>query len=283
MSTAVQEFTVNNGTANNRLMKPHLSAKLFGVLTAYIDDSGSQGEGPAFILAGYVADKEQWKAFAEQWQIALDLKPKLTIVKIQHALRLEEGWGRFNSQQRDERLKRFASIIHRHVKMGVVVSCGWDDLRRIKKEFFPKDKFQPYSILFNGLMGDVIKHLDWLGIQEQVDFVFDDQGASAKMAVQIFDAVLPDLPTRLTNFIASRPIHRSDDEVLPLQAAHTIAWLHRRHAQQRGLANDLGKWTPPLRILKKLGEIPTLYNWYPYERLAFNFSKARAELAEEGS
>jgi hypothetical protein len=251
------------------------------MLAAHIDDSGSQGEGPVFILAGYVADTEQWKKFSDQWQIALDLKPKLKIVKVQHAFRLEEGWGRFNAAQRDARLKRFSSIIHRHVKMGIVVSCGWDDLTKLKKEFFPKGGFQAYSILFNGLMSDLVRHLHMRGVREKIDFVFDEQGALGRMAVQIFENIWHDLPPELAQMVGGRPIHRDDEEVLPLQAAHTIAWVHRRDAHEHNRIDFPNGWKPTQRCLKKLGEIPTLYSWYPYERLERNFSLAQAELDKE--
>jgi hypothetical protein len=249
------------------------------MLTAYIDDSGSQREGPVFILAGYIAETERWKRFSDQWQIGLDLEPKLNVVKIQHALRFEEHWGRFNAAQRDKRLKRFASIIRKHVQMSVVVSSGWADLLRIKKEFFPKGKFHPYAILFQGLTATVVRHFYDRGVREKVSFVFDEQGALGRMAVGIFEAIWRDLPFELAELVAGRPIHRNDEEVFPLQAAHTIAWLHRRYAHEQNLTGDLGDWKPKQSYLKKLGEIPTLYSWYPYERLAGYFSRALKELA----
>jgi hypothetical protein len=181
--------------------------RLFAMLVAHIDDSGSEGKGPVFVLAGYVADTEQWKKFSDQWQIALDIRPRLKVVKIQHALRLEEGWGRMRSVQRDERMKRFASIIHRHVKMGIVVSSGWDDMRRIKREFFKEGKFYPYLILFNGLMATLVQQHDQ-GIREKLDFVFDEQGILGKMALTQFNEIWRDLPKPLTEMIGGSPIYR---------------------------------------------------------------------------
>jgi hypothetical protein len=40
--------------------------RLFAMLVAHIDDSGTDGSGPVFLLAGYVADTNQWKRFSDQ-------------------------------------------------------------------------------------------------------------------------------------------------------------------------------------------------------------------------
>jgi hypothetical protein len=256
--------------------------RLFAMLAAHIDDSGSEGAGPVFVLGGYVGDTNQWKRFSDQWQLALDLRPKLKVLKIQEALRLEELWGRSKEKDRDERLKRFASIIHRHVEFGIAISSGWDDLRRIKKEFFPKRRkeisFQPYPVLFHGLMATLVQHLLMLKIKQKVDFVFDEQGALGHMALEQFDRIVNTLPPNLTKFVAGRPIHRNDEEVLPLQAAHTIAWLVRRYAYEQNLTGDLSSWNVTQPYLRKLRKVPMLFSWYPYERLAEYFNEARAEL-----
>jgi hypothetical protein len=254
------------------------------MLVAHIDDSGNNKQGPAFILAGYVATVQQWVKFSDQWQMAMDLKPKLDIVKVQDALRRENHWGRLTAAQRDERLKRFAAIIHKHVRMAVVASASWEDLKRIEQEFFPKatvrkEKFNPYCALFNGLAADLIRNLKRWGINEKIDFVFDEQGASGEMALRIFDDIWDDIPQEIKAMIGGRPIHRSDSDVLPLQAAHTIAWLHRRHAHE---TNEVyfPKYKPSEPSLRKLGKIATLYCIYPYERLADYFSRAQARLQE---
>jgi hypothetical protein len=257
------------------------------MLAAHIDDSGSDGAGPVFVLAGYVADSNQWKRFSDQWQLALDLRPKLNPLKIQEALRFEELWGRSKQEDRDERLKRFASIIHKHVQFGIAISSGWDDLRRIKKEFFPKRKneqrFEPYIVLFHGLMASLAAHLVRQRIQQKVDFVFDEQGALGHIALGQFDRIVDTLPSELIKFVAGRPIHRNDEEVLPLQAAHTIAWLIRRYAYENNLTGDLSGWKPTQPYFEKLGKISMLYDWYPYERLAESFDQARIELAKSAS
>ena len=100
-----------------------------------------------------------------------------------------------------------------------------------------------------------------------------------KMALTQFNEIWHDLPKPLTEMIGGSPIYRNDEEVLPLQAAHTIAWLHRRYAADCNTTGILADWEPKQPYLKKLGRIPTPHTWYPYERLAEFFSRASKELA----
>lgn len=248
---------------------------LFAMLAAHIDDSGSHGQGPVFVLGGYVANVTQWKKFSEQWQMALDLAPKLEVVKIQHALRLEEGWGRMRAKQRDERMKRFASIVHKHVMFSVIISSPWDGLRRIKKEFFSTGKFPPYLLLVNMLMAVVVGRLKEARIREMVSFVFDEQGALSKASVEQFIRLRESLPAEAMAMIAGPPHFQDDKKVLPLQAAHNIAWLHRRFAAENNVTvGDLAGWQPKQPYLRKLRKIPTLYAYCPYELLHEVFTTA---------
>jgi hypothetical protein len=205
------------------LPKHNREKRLFLMLAAYVDDSGSEGSGPVFVLAGYVSDTNRWKRFSDQWQMALDIPPRLEIVKIQHAFRPEEGWARLNKTQIDERLKRFASIIHKHVDFGVVVFSSWDDIRRVKRDLFGSErvKFPWYNMLFHGVMATVVAHLQVHKIKDKVDFIFDEQGILGKIANAQFDEIFKTLPVEMQQSIGGRPIHRSDKEILPLQAAHT--------------------------------------------------------------
>src|SRR5437870_2983070 len=47
-------------------------SKVFCVLHAYLDDSGSHAQAPILILAGYYGSENQWKKFDLQWRKAID-------------------------------------------------------------------------------------------------------------------------------------------------------------------------------------------------------------------
>ena len=105
------------------------------------------------------------------------------------------------------------------------------------------------------------------------------------MALEQFDSIVDTLPSHLVKYVGGRPIYRDDEEVLPLQSANTIAWLIRRYAGENNLTGDLSGWQPKQLFLRKLAprNIPMLYSWYPYERLAEFFNQAKAGLASSAS
>jgi hypothetical protein len=54
------------------------------VLQAVIDDSG-RGQGPAFILAGWIADPGKWANFSDAWDTVLHAPPSIEYFKMSDA------------------------------------------------------------------------------------------------------------------------------------------------------------------------------------------------------
>jgi len=81
---------------------------------AFIDDSGSGGDSPYYILAGYSAPEATWAAFWPDWQAALDVAPKLQYFKMSEAESLKGQFSGFSSEQRTERVNRFIDVIQAH-------------------------------------------------------------------------------------------------------------------------------------------------------------------------
>jgi hypothetical protein len=46
------------------------------MLQAWFDDSG-KGQGPVYLLAGYLGNAAVWEQFAYDWQTELDREPQL--------------------------------------------------------------------------------------------------------------------------------------------------------------------------------------------------------------
>lgn len=47
---------------------------------AYIDDSGRKDHSPVFVLAGWAAPVATWIPFSDDWQAALDISPRKSVV-----------------------------------------------------------------------------------------------------------------------------------------------------------------------------------------------------------
>jgi hypothetical protein len=236
------------------------------MLAAYIDDSGSEKQGPVMVLAGYVARFTRWMNFSDEWQTALDEQPKLAYFKLKEALRLEEQFGRLRPQQRDARVFKFCSIIRKYVDFGIVSSFRWADLEAVKKEFPEEFPLEGYSVLFNGTMSGVLNGILKDDPNARLLFVFDEQGTAGHLGTRIFDRMVDSLSPDEQKAIMGVS-HVDDKTVFPLQAADTLAWLMRRHAfSNPNCANDLGDWRPEKPCLEPLRSIPRYHTHYPKKR-----------------
>jgi hypothetical protein len=237
------------------------------MLVAYLDDSGSNKEGPVMVLAGWVSRFIPWMDFSDEWQLVLDECPKLRYFKLKEAVRREEQFGRLSPKQRDERTLKFFSLIQKHVGFGVVASFRWSDLKIAQRECPPDMALDSYQVLFHGIMATVVYEVLRIDSNGRVLFVFDVQGGSGRNAEAVFNWVRPRLPERLRKAVIG--ISEVDDEIiLPVQAADSLAWLMRRHADKNPRCTaDLGDWRPMESYLEPLRSIPRIHTHYPLERL----------------
>lgn len=234
------------------------------------------------VLAGYIARLTPWTDFSQEWQIALDEKPKLAYFKIKEAIRLEEQFGRFKPEQRDERVFKLCSIIRKYVNFGIVASFKWSVFQQAQSEA-PRYFFQPYGVLFHGMMSSVLNRILDADRYARIVFVFDEQGKAGHVAIKTFDAIFPDLNPREKKALMGVS-HVSDLDVLPLQAADCLAWLMRRHAQEHpNHDEDLADWEPPKPYLEPLRQIPRLHTYYPIQRFRniLNMHKKEVEDREK--
>jgi hypothetical protein len=79
------------------------------VLTAFIDDSADDygDDEPVFVLAGCIADAENWDKFTEEWQ------ERLKLVHPSGAFKMSEVAQRWGAD--DERIMFFYRVIEKYV------------------------------------------------------------------------------------------------------------------------------------------------------------------------
>jgi hypothetical protein len=77
--------------------------------------------------------------------------------------------------------------------------------------------------------------LEWeieQGINEPIDFIFDEQHTESDYLQSIFTPLLEAQPPEIRSRFGNRPIHLDDKKSPPLQAADMFAWPFRRIAER---------------------------------------------------
>jgi hypothetical protein len=199
------------------------------MLVSHTDDSGSDRQGPIFVLAGYVSTVNRWKDFSDAWDGALKSGPRpLPYFKMQHAAFSNKGvFKGWTKSERDKKIMELANIVKSYAMFGVCAALWWDEFAAVQKKY-PHYPINPYSLLFNYTMFLAITHVMHLKLEETIDFVFDEQGQDGRVAYQSYEFAKVTIPSGMLQYIAGPPSHKSDRIVLPLQAADMLAWQSRR-------------------------------------------------------
>lgn len=200
------------------------------MLSAFMDDSGSEGKGPVFVLAGFISYTEIWERFSASWAECLTKPPALPYLKMSQAKRLHDTFRGWSSADRDERIKQFTDVIlAQKVMTANVFALYWDDFRRARDEHPEVADCHAYDMLFHGVMASVTRNLLKLDIPQSVEFVFDEQGYAGSRSIATYQSMKWKLPDELTMQVAGSPRLADDKIVLPLQAADLLAWHVRRY------------------------------------------------------
>jgi hypothetical protein len=216
-------------------MRAPQDARYLLMLQAYFDDSGTHG-GPHCFLAGYLAAREQWAGFADQWD---ELRRKYLggrPLKMAAANR-EKNPGYVPV----EGLLEFASCIVEHVEFEVWAALPEYYAQEIQVKYGVK--FDRYQTCFLGVIEAVANDYRIRALNDRVEWVFDHQGrggippdeASAlELALhRAFNNARSVAPDNLRPLLADLSF-KDDDFTSPLQAADFLAW-HKRRFQATGI------------------------------------------------
>lgn len=219
------------------LAEPWRSRRLMLMLQAFIDDSGTTGDTPVFVLAGYLSSEWKWEAFADAWQEVLDLpEPKpIDVFKMAEARQFRHRHSRFfgfTQQELDARLLKLVDVIDRHVEHGVVSVVPIDLYEKHFKGLFNPDALdRPYFLSFFGMMVKLTSLTQRLKLGDRIDFIFDTQGGESKsLLVSQFEQFVGIAPPEVKALIGgSIPKFEREEDFKPLQAADMLAWHARRY------------------------------------------------------
>ena len=197
------------------------------MLKAFIDDSGSGGESPWFVLAGYVGTADGWNAFDPLWLEMLHQHPRIEYFKAVEAERLHPRgqWAGVSVEQRNAKMDGLIRVIARCARRAVSARIRQSDYDQFVKGNVPPMWDSPYYMLQTFVIGAAVGIEQISGDCESVEFVFDEEQRHEKRLVDM----LPGLKAMdaLRGSLANVSF-RNDRNCLPLQAADLVAWQIRR-------------------------------------------------------
>lgn len=197
------------------------------MLKAFIDDSGSGGDSPWYVLAGYLGTVEGWHAFDDQWTDVLHQNPRIEYFKSSEAESLRGGgqWASVGKDQRDAKLDALIDVIARCARRAVCARMRQCDYNDFVKGEIPPAWDSPYYFLQTFVIGAAINIERIDGESESVEFVFDHDQKHEKRARKMLPALMPmqSMYGSLVNVS-----YKADQDSPPLQAADLVAWQIRR-------------------------------------------------------
>jgi hypothetical protein len=164
---------------------------------------------------------ETWSDFSADWQEALNEARPL---KSLHMTSSFHGW---TPAQREAKLLRLAAVINKYEPLSLTCSINKSDYKALVVPNAPYDLRDPYGICFQTFVITAARLASHFNIKGQIDFVFDCQGNSGTNAALWYPLIKQLQEPWIKEMMGATPIFRSDEDVLPLQAADMLAW-HRR-------------------------------------------------------
>jgi hypothetical protein len=264
-------------------------------LRAAIDDSGSEEQSTAFVLAGFVATVTQWAAFTDDWDRVLKKPPALGYFKNNEAYGLkdqfaeERGW---TEAKRDDRVVELAHVIRKHIPEKFSVAVGHQDYKAFIHDIPSPDRRTmadtPYFLLFYHWMTIVaVAHSMTTRKPHPCDFVFDDQGSIGYRVLTWWPNFKHSFKKGFTSmdyspYFGDPPVFKNDTSFLPLQAADLFAGQVRYVMSRKALYIPP---RPPLQIIERMSGMNVVYTPDKLRDLRDDLLKIakRIEAAQPGS
>lgn len=269
-------------------------------LKAYIDDSGSGGDSPWYVLAGYLGTVDGWDRFDSPWLEVLHREPRIEYFKASEAesLRPDGQWAGVSPTQRDQKIDDLIDVISKCALRCVCARMRQRDYDELVKGNVPPAWDSPYYFLQTFVIGAAInsEKRDGRGGQ-QIDFVFDRDQKHESRSKLLMPRVQP---LDMMHGSLANVTFQDEKEFLPLQAADLVAWQirrffssdepRRRHfdtartslpekpetfifdrSRVRGMVEDMRETA--LRLVA-IGEYPSVRPWEDYEAARRNDRRA---------
>ncbi len=181
--------------------------------TAYFDESGHPDSGQFVVVAGAVADIDQWIEFQREWLDALG-----HLGTVFHTTDFNSGTPPFDKLTEDDKdmlFERLVGIICRHVEKTCAVTVALEEFKRANKKYLLAEQHGfPYPLAARSCMAGVGQWAHYYSFDvNNILFVFED-GAKHKGQIKLISE-RDGLPI---------PRFEKKSEITALQAGDLIAW-----------------------------------------------------------
>lgn len=221
------------------------------MLEGYADDSGNNRESHVFVLAGFVGNAPDWSEFEQEWAECLAKPPALEYFKMRECQAFRGQFLGWQEKERNKRLADLVAIIQKHAKASIFALVPRDDffvaVPKTKSRYFKT----PYALTYYALIWATLQSMQSCGLKDTVNFIFDEQLRLSDDVQALWGQFAQNIArSELAPHLGSRPIHGSEKQYIPLQAADLLAWHIRRwyDADSRGEKFE----SPTLMVLRSI-------------------------------
>ena len=212
----------------------------------FVDDSGTDLQESPAVLAGVLARAEDWLAFSDAWEAALQEPPSIRRFKMSEAAKLGGPFGYFTQEQRDDKLRRLAAVVSVLRPTVFRTSIDLPGFEAAVGPVLTPPLNQPYFHLNYAMVWRVAFQMAICHQIDPFEIIFDRQ-VMHEQGVGLWYAPFCDLVKRLGDaegpssiwvparaLLPDQPLFRSDDQFVPLQCADLYAYLLRAELLGRG-------------------------------------------------
>jgi Protein of unknown function (DUF3800) len=195
------------------------------MVKAFADDSGSGGDSPWYVLAGYVSSVQRWIGFDADWRAVLHSPPPIHFFKSSEAESLKGQFLGATPEERNQKIDALIEVIGRYAVRAIQVRMRQRDYNEIIKLNVPEQWDDAYFFLMPGFISAVLAIEKHLGDQQPAEFVLDSSQRLDRQARKLYSQLLtlPQYAGRVASVVFS-----DEKDTLPLQAADLLAWQVRR-------------------------------------------------------
>lgn len=197
--------------------------------TAYLDDSAKEAnQGPAFVLAGWVASAQVWTEFEAAWNSVLGTHAALAFHHTDLRAR-KRGYEAFDEAKADALLSDLVGVIEKHPLDGYVVTLHhasfvkmWDGIAgKVTKEQLKRLNNKAFTYCFHAMMQTILQDSKERRITEPFDVVLDGQDREVVESVDMLEEFRPHLPAESKALLGV--VSRDGTKSVGIQAADLLA------------------------------------------------------------